>query len=826
MHPLFFAASAMAGGIAAQQKIGWSWLPIAFLLGGLAALRFCGRLPAVFGLIFFGAAALLSSEQDDFHRARASLPAEGQTAEFRGVIDSLPCMEKDRVVIRAKIGRVYERHSARDLSANVELHIYSSVLEPWEFFFDQSGVKKSWNPPLPGDPVRFWGDLRSAQAFQNPGRLWLERRLCEQRIHGVAILKSPWLLDYQPQNVAWKRLWLAARGSTLLRWYWPENSPIPAFVDALLWGDRYRLPENFILASQSVGVYHLLVVSGMHFALILGIAAWIARRLLFPFALRAALFAGLSAAILIRLDAGPSVVRAFLVSVCLLVSESLWRKGSSLNFLGAAGLLALCWQPMMLFNPGFQFSFLCCVVLICIAPPVLESLLYPLSALRRCWSPVLDLRRHAASRDARSLRFHAEALLETHRYLQLCYWPARAPLFIFILISKWLVVAFLIQNETWLLSTFHSNQGPGPALLANLVLLPVTSVVLLGGLILSVCPITLSPLAWLIERLVCFCYGAVYWFDRWSLPDHPHPTEWLLLPLILMIGLQIVIRSSKARQVLVLVLFLVNLGWFFFADQSRKPRPGVYFFDVGQGDSAAVLDGEGRVILIDAGTFPLGSDGEREESGENAFLGRNVLSRALWQAGARKIEGIFVSHLHEDHVSAVSRLARNLRAPRIYLSRAAAVDPLFPAFVSRIPEGTQIVFVSEGERFELAHAIVEVLHPGKKTVFSGSNESSLVLRIQCGGRTFLFTGDMTRREEEMLAGRVGAVDILKVAHHGSASSTSQAWLAELRPTLTLISCGRRNLFDHPHPVVLDRLISAGASIHRTDQDGFLFIAPR
>jgi competence protein ComEC len=358
-------------------------------------------------------------------------------------------------------------------------------------------------------------------------------------------------------------------------------------------------------------------------------------------------------------------------------------------------------------------------------------------------------------------------------------------------------------------------------------MVPLTSVLLFPGFLLSLLPFRLNWMAWLAEKLTGFCYGSVRFFDGWTLPDHPHAGPMLLGVLVAILLVQAVGRNAVVQKLLVLTLLVLNLGWYFLPFYGRQPRAGAYFLDVGQGDCAALIGQGGHAVVVDAGTMV--SNREQNENDEppleNAFLARNVVSRALWEAGVRQIDAIFVSHLHADHISAVGRLARNFRAKWIFLSPSAGLEPVFARFVQTLPISSQMCFISAGRRWAATGLQTEVLYPPPvpASFSSNANENSLVVRAVAGSRTFLFTGDMSAHQERILLGKVGCVDVLKVAHHGSASATSPPWLEELRPRIAVISAGQRNLFGHPHPVTLERLKEKGIEVHRTDQEGYFYL---
>jgi competence protein ComEC len=253
-----------------------------------------------------------------------------------------------------------------------------------------------------------------------------------------------------------------------------------------------------------------------------------------------------------------------------------------------------------------------------------------------------------------------------------------------------------------------------------------------------------------------------------------------------------------------------------FGSRSADAGRGLtlHFLDVGQGDGAAIRTPGGRWVVIDAGPRSAGSD-----------AGRRVLVPFLTREGARRVAVLVVSHAHLDHLGGAEALLDRFGADLVLepadqvadAAYTALLDALAAAGIPWKPARPGTAFVIDSVRFQ-------VLHPDTTWSEWGLdvNEGSAILRVDYGAFSALFPGDAGFRAEARLNRRVGAVDVLKVGHHGSRGSTSEAWLAELAPRVAVISVGR-NTYGHPAPDVLERLAARRIEVWRTDTDGSVTI---
>lgn len=274
--------------------------------------------------------------------------------------------------------------------------------------------------------------------------------------------------------------------------------------------------------------------------------------------------------------------------------------------------------------------------------------------------------------------------------------------------------------------------------------------------------------------------------------------------------------KTKRRLIisLLLAVLLVTAGCAGFSDFSRgvlsySHRTGelaVHIIDVGQGDSILIQFPNGGVMLIDAGL-----DGS----------GAPVIPY-LKKLGVKKIDYLVATHPHADHIGGMAAVIEEFDIEKVYMPKVTHTTKTF--------ENLLLSIKKKGLKITPARAGLSVIEHGDlKVIFTapcGSyyerlNNYSAVVRIQYKGISFLLTGDAEDlSEKEMLAsGADLRADVLKVGHHGSNSSTTPEFLKSVSPKYAVISAGAGNHYGHPHQETLDKLISAGIEIYRTDVHG-------
>jgi len=267
------------------------------------------------------------------------------------------------------------------------------------------------------------------------------------------------------------------------------------------------------------------------------------------------------------------------------------------------------------------------------------------------------------------------------------------------------------------------------------------------------------------------------------------------------------------------------------------PRPDgklhVDFLDVGQGDSALVTFPDGMTLLIDGGGRPNmnredidGSDAPFEP--DTRSIGEAVVSEYLWSRGLDQVDYILATHADADHIDGLNDVARNFKVRGAIVARTPANDREYQRFADTMKaNGVPIDKAGTGDVLRFGAVAADVLWPpaiADDNAQSGNNDG-LVLRIRYGDRACLLAADIEKEAEDAILKEGIALrsDVIKVAHHGSKTSSTAAFVDATKPRLAIISVGRTSIFGHPNREVVERWLASGAEVMTTGKNGTISV---
>lgn len=277
-------------------------------------------------------------------------------------------------------------------------------------------------------------------------------------------------------------------------------------------------------------------------------------------------------------------------------------------------------------------------------------------------------------------------------------------------------------------------------------------------------------------------------------------------------------NNDFKRIVLIVILNIVIIFQSFVQDNFLKNGVEIYFLDVGQGDSTIIRTAKNKTIVIDGG--------EGEKSGFD--YGKNVLFPFLINKGVRKIDFLIFSHFDSDHCGGLIYLLENIKVEKILIGKQFEKNENFEYIVNLAnKKHIKIIELQAGNKINIEkNSSLEILWPSvaEKISENAINNNSLVCKFVYKNFSMLLTGDIESIAEEKLLGKYKNTNrlnanILKIAHHGSKTSSIQEFLNKVNPKIALIGVGRKNKFGHPNQEVLERLKEKGIQIYRTDQNG-------
>ena len=242
-----------------------------------------------------------------------------------------------------------------------------------------------------------------------------------------------------------------------------------------------------------------------------------------------------------------------------------------------------------------------------------------------------------------------------------------------------------------------------------------------------------------------------------------------------------------------------------FKESTVTDNLEVYFLDVGQADSILIRSKD-EDVLIDAGN---NEDGPK-------------LVEYFKTLGISKFSYVIGTHAHEDHIGGMDDIINNFEVGTFYMPDVPSTTETFTEILDALEKkGNYFDTPKIGDTFTSGEALFEVEFVG--TNESDLNSDSIVLRLDHGNNSFLFTGDATKEVEDSVLDKNIDVDVLKVAHHGSPYSSTLRFLNKVTPKYAVISVGKNNIYKHPSDMIIKRLKKLGAEIYRTDKDGTIIM---
>lgn len=274
-------------------------------------------------------------------------------------------------------------------------------------------------------------------------------------------------------------------------------------------------------------------------------------------------------------------------------------------------------------------------------------------------------------------------------------------------------------------------------------------------------------------------------------------------------------RFAKKNPLLALAIVVIAAALLIWQSAAGRenavtvPMDGLYvhYIDVGQGDSELVCCG-GEYMLIDAG----------EPSASDAVL------EYLDGLGIEKLDYLVCTHGHSDHCGGLDAVVEGLVVETVFTSPYAGDGASYGIFTGAVyAAGLELTVPELGESYRLGEASFCFIGPLED--YDNLNDDSLVMRLEYGDTSFMFTGDMTAKAEKDLINDGADVrcDVLKVGHHGSSGSSCYQFLYEAQPSIGVISCEKGNSYGHPHEETLSRLEDADVTVFRTDLEGSIVI---
>ena len=752
---VFYAISALIGVLAAFQGFLVYFISLnLYLFFLISRKKFSLRQVTIIYFLFFS--FFIRAEVDIEHNKTSYV---GNEKTFYLVLEELGKMDGDLLTVTA-----------------IDMQSEETLLLKYRI---QSEAEKNrlTHYLSPGLIIKVNGKLEEPSISTNENAFNYKRYL-EQK-HIFWILKPDKLVIIRDKPSAPNVLIMLKKVRTNGIHYLESNFPketIP-LATALLFGSSDFITQNTMDNYRELGIVHLLAISGLHIAIIVSIV--------YNLLLRVGVTREKSIVILlvclpiygILTGASPSVTRSVFMTMLLLLGRR-WGKGGqfvAIDVIAMTFLLYLFVNPYVLFNVGFQLSFLVTLILLLSAPYILKVTLHPVSLLLTtsfqsmlCSAPIL-------------LYFFFEFSIISV-LVNLLYIPIfnviLLPYLLFVFVLHLLLGSFIDPllyplNE---MIIFTNN------LTEKIAVLPWNTIVLGRPSMLF---------------LLLYGWGLFLFFVQWE-------------------------KGVKGMKKFFLFLFpfFLFLGQYMLTNLSLDGE--VTFLDVGQGDCIFIRlpFGKGNYLIDTGGSLTFEKQPWQER--DQAFdVGEDTVVPFLKSKGVTKLDKLILTHGDADHAGSAEAILQEMRVQELVLPDRKEKNELERKLIGMAQsEGIAIRYVHEGDRWKVGENRFYILSPEVNSQ-SDSNDGSIVIYTELGGLKWLFTGDLEAEGEAKLMKKnpTLSVDVLKVGHHGSKSSSTEDFLERLSPQWAIISVGENNRYQHPHQEVLDRLQKNEIIIYRTDQLG-------
>ncbi|WP_435924784.1 ComEC/Rec2 family competence protein [Paenibacillus sp. DYY-L-2] len=689
-----------------------------------------------------------------------------------------------------------------------------------------------------GQSVALNGTLQRPGHARNFGAFDYRQYLRYQRIHwllkvqGISGVSGLTVSHYTPAALLGKidglREGLGARVEALFPG-WQAG-----YMKGLIIGLADELEPEKYAQFTNLGLTHILAISGSHVAINVGLLFGLLRLCRVTRETSLLVVMAFVPAYVLLTGFSPSVLRS---GIMTLLGLYLLRRGllkDGLNVLSAAAMLMLLWDPYYLLNVSFQLSFAVTAGLIIYVPKLTSYLDWLPRRIRG--AVAITVAAQLVSFPLTIYYFNQFSLLSLAANMaivplvSLVSLPAGTAALLasglWLPLGKWMAYPVRLVNSLtfWATEWLNDRSGVMTFWKSPPLLWIAAFYILLYALLTALAP--RSPQ------------------DRFMDTPSLGPDDTVPLTPIPHAKKQDVGRQGKtwtrAMPGIGLTMVFAALILYGYFPANEKGLLHVQFIDVGQGDCTLITTPEGINILVDGGgtvNFRKPTDAWRERK-EPFEVGAKTVVPILKKRGVHRLDAIVLTHGDQDHIGGLQAVVEQFPVKSLILNgsltESATMTKLMnTALAKKIP----IYAAYEGMKLKAdAETALDFWSPempadsSEIAYVKDQNHQSLAFRLAVDGASFLFTGDMDASAEKKVLERLdgeagqeklgpGGVDVLKVAHHGSKTSTSESWVRRINPAFSVISVGASNLYGHPDPGVVQRLAENGSGIYRTDEHG-------
>ena len=631
-----------------------------------------------------------------------------------------------------------------------------------------------------GDKIELVGNFKLAQERRNPGGFDYRFYLKTKKIYGIVTTKNTKKLKENNVNII---SMIANKTANVIKNQSKKllKNKEACLLIGLLIGDTDEIDEETKEDFRNSNLTHMLAVSGLHVSYVLLGVNYIITKVKIHKKLSKIIVMLLILFFILVTGATPSVLRAGTMTIYLIIGCIFYRRISVFSSLNLSLLVIIIMNPYCLFDVGLQLSYAGTIGIVYLYPIIKEKIYNK-----------------------------ANSILIT-------------------ISANIVIIPIMLYNFNTISLTFF---------ISNLLAGPIIGIIIILGFSIIIISLIFFPIANIFSKILNLLI-ILFLNTAKACANLPlskifiiTPTlkfiflyYWLLAFIIVKERTQIRINIKLKNKVIAILIILVIINPIKYFSNIKQSNLKIYFVDVGQGDSTCIVTPKNKVILIDGG-------GNSKD--ENYDIGKQTLLPYLLDKKINKIDYCIVSHFDSDHCGGLMYILKNLKVKNIIIGKQYEEYENYKEFIKIAKDKKiNIRVVEAGEKITIEKNLyIDVLWPinrEKMVIQNAINNNSLVFKLRYINFSMLFTGDIEEiAEKEILDNYKENTEllkstILKVAHHGSKTSSTKEFINIVKPKYAVIGVGKDNKFGHPSNVTIENLKTINTEIYRTDEMGEISI---
>lgn len=631
-----------------------------------------------------------------------------------------------------------------------------------------------------GDKIELVGNFKLAQERRNPGGFDYRFYLKTKKIYGIVTTKNTKRLKENNVNIismiANKTANVIKNQSKKLL----ENKKACLLIGLLI-GDTDEIDEETKEDFRNSNLTHMLAVSGLHVSYVLLAVNYIITKVKIHKKLSKIIVMLLILFFILVTGATPSVLRAGTMTIYLILGGIFYRRISVFSSLNLSLLVIIIMNPYCLFDVGLQLSYAGTIGIVYLYPIIKEKIYNK-----------------------------ANSILIT-------------------ISANIVIIPIMMYNFNIISLTFF---------ISNLLAGPIIGIIIILGFSIIIISLIFFPIANIFSKILNLLI-ILFLNTAKACANLPFSKIFIITPTLKFIFLyycllvfiiikeriQIRINIKLRNKVIAILIILVIINPIKYFSNIKQSNLKIYFVDVGQGDSTCIVTPKNKVVLIDGG----GSNKD-----ENYDIGKQILLPYLLDKKINKIDYCIVSHFDSDHCGGLMYILKNLKVKNIIIGNQYEEYENYKEFIKIAKDKKiNIRVVEAGEKITIEKNLyIDVLWPinrEKMVIQNAINNNSLVFKLRYINFSMLFTGDIEEIAEKEILDKYKEnteflkSTILKVAHHGSKTSSTKEFINIVKPKYAVIGVGKDNKFGHPSNVTIENLKTINTEIYRTDEMGEISI---